>query len=377
MVIAGTALPVSNYCAATMPKAVRSDAVFDVLKGILILVIVAGHNEAIAYRWPQLRQVFYYFNVQCFFMLSVVLDRKPVSATFLRDRCVRYLVPYGVFMALAAAAYLPLRGLPDGLWNWCRAFAIALYNGQESSIHDAVGMRVFWFLPSLLSLVVLRAVWDRCGWCRLPLMIAALCWMCCVARIPSEALRWLPLGAPSALFFFTPCLAVRWLYDRRTLADEASLAVLATGIAGLCCWAIVTTPLGWVAGANPAAYDALRPATFVVGIVFPIAMFFVLLAASRAFGDSRLLQACGKHSLGIFLVHMFIYRGLTLAVFGRQFANLESVGPQLAIGLVLFASTVIMSLAVSAAIQRWPRLNALVFPRDWASWRAAIAGGAV
>jgi len=353
-----------------------SDGAYDLLKGILILVIIAGHNEAITCRWPSLRHVFYYFNVQCFFMLSFVLDRKPFSAGFLRDRAVRYLVPYVMFMMVAAAAYLPMHGLPEGLVHWIRSFGIALYNGQESSIHAAVGMRVFWFLPALFSLVILRSLWTRFGWCRAPLLIAGLAWMGCVARVPSAGLRWLPLGAASALFFFLPCLATRWLHDRITPTNAALCGILATAVSLLCGWAIVATPLGWVAGANPSGYDPFQPATFAVGLVFPTAMFFVLLAISHGLHSMRLLQACGKYSLGIFLVHMFIYRGLTLAVFGRQFATPAVVGPQLAVGLIVFAATVVMSLALAVAIPFWPRLNSIVFPRDWASWRAALLGRA-
>lgn len=355
-----------------LPHRMRSDRVFDVLKGILILVIVAGHNEAIAYRWPALRQLFYYFNVQCFFMLSFVLDKKPFCTAFLRDRFVRYLVPYCVFMGVAAAAWLPMRGLPAGFGQWAQSFVIALYNGQESSIHAAVGMRVFWFLPTLFSLVVLRSVWTRYGWCRITLAIAGLVWMGCVARVPAASLRWLPLGTASALFFLVPCLAVRWLYDRISPANRGLCRVVAMGVALLCGWAIVTVPLGWVAGANPAGYDPTQRATFAVGLIFPAAMFFVLLAVSRGLKNIRLLQVLGKYSLGIFLVHMFIYRALMLAAFGREFTRLEVVGPRLVIGLAVFAGTVVTSLMLAAAIPHWPRLNALVFPRDWASWRTAI-----
>lgn len=354
----------------------RSDRVYDVFKGILILVIVAGHNEAIAHRWPALRQVFYYFNVQCFFMLSFVLDRKPFSAALLRDRAVRYLVPYGVFMALAAAAFLPLRGFPDGFGAWARSFAAALYDGREASIHEAVGMRVFWFLPTLFSLVMLRAVWTGFPRCRIPLLVAALAWMGGAAAVPPDTVRWWPLGMASALFFLAPCLAVRWLHDRMSPANRGWYAGVATAVACLCGWAVVAVPLGWVAGANPAGYDPARPVTFAVGLVFPAAMFFALMAASRALETSRLLQACGRQSLGIFLVHMFVYRALTLAVFGRRFTSPETVGPHLAIGLAVFAATVFLSLAAAAALPRWPRLSALIVPRDWAGWRAAITGRA-
>ena len=48
----------------------KGRATIDVVKGILILVVVAGHNEAITHNWLWLRHVFYYFNVQCFYQIG-------------------------------------------------------------------------------------------------------------------------------------------------------------------------------------------------------------------------------------------------------------------------------------------------------------------
>ena len=357
-----------------MSKDTRSANVYDVLKGILILVIIAGHNEAICWWSPALRQVFYYFNVQCFFILSVILDRRPFSTQFLIDRAVRYLVPYGVFMAIAAAAWLALRGFPGDSSAWGRSFALALYNGNESSIHDAVGMRVFWFLPSLFSLVMVRALWTSFAWSRAPIIVAGVVWMLVVARVSPDLLRSIPLGGASALFFYPLCLVARWLHDRTTPAIEPMRSLLATCVSVICGVAVVNVPLGWVAAANPSGYDPASPATFVIGLVFPAAMFFSLVAASRLLQHDRFLMLCGRHSLVMFLVHMFVYRGLTLVVFGGRFTSPEIVGQQLAIGLLVFAATVLTSLAMAVAITHWPRLNALLFPRDWSSWRTALAG---
>ena len=345
------------------------------LKGILILFIIVGHNLAISYNYPTLVRIFYYFNVQCFFVLAFILNNKPFSIELLRDRAVRYLTPYLVFMTMSAAIWMLLivRRIPDGFLSWIRIFALALYNGNERTILAAVGMQVFWFLPSLFSLVMLRSLCIRHEALYVPFVIAGTVWMGSVALLSPRILSWLPLGLSPALFFFNICLFTHWVTSRTTSANERFVTATAIGSTATLTFLIIIIPLNWVRASIPGYYNLLQPAEFIVGIIFPITMYPSLLYAAKLLRRNHLLALCGKYSLSIFLIHMFIYRALCFAVFGgKQFANFSIVGSQLEVGLLLFVITLFVSLGISVAIARLPWLNNLIFPRDWDCLRQRI-----
>jgi surface polysaccharide O-acyltransferase-like enzyme len=146
--------------------------------------------------------------------------------------------------------------------------------------------------------------------------------------------------------------------------------VVATAIASV---AIVMVPLGWVAGANVASYDVRERVTWAVALVYPCVMLLSLVAVAGWLPGAGLLREFGRLSLPIYLVHMLIYRCLTLGIYGRDFDQLHVVGANLPVGIAVFVVTAAASLAISALVWRLPRLRTLVFPRTWAEWRGMAA----
>jgi fucose 4-O-acetylase-like acetyltransferase len=358
------------------PSRDTSRATIDVVKGILILVVVAGHNEAITHNCLWLRQVFYYFNVQCFLLLSSLLDTQPFTWPMIRDRAVRYLVPYAWFLAITWAAYVGLRHGAAGPDAALAALGRALVTGSEPAIHAATGMRYLWFLPALLSLVTLKSIairWPAIG--RL-LVATSLVWMAAATFVPPAILAALPLGVGTGLFFFGLGELLRAALARVPEGGRAAVTTAAVITTVVATAAIVTVPLGWVAGANVANYDVRSPVTWAVALVYPCAMLLALVAVAERLPAFALLRECGRLSLPIYLVHMLVYRCITLALYGREFDDLYVVGANLPLGIGIFIATVAASLAVSEFVWRVPRLKALVFPRTWADWRGSVARGA-
>lgn len=344
----------------------------DVVKGLLVLAVIVGHNEAVTHSQPWLRQILYYFHVQCFFLLSSHLDVKPLTKRLLIDRAVRYLVPFGLFMLLAWLAFRLVRRDAQSLVASLWVLGAAVFTGNQAIIHDAVGMRYLWFLPSLYSLVVLKAAAQTGGLGSRLLLGGAIVWMAAAAFVPEPLRRWLPLGSGEGMFFFGLGELFRMAVKktgvelgswRLRLPAAIAAAALAIGIV----WA----PLGWVAAANVGTYDIRTPATWLVGLVFPCLMLPTLMSLAGFLPES-LLGAFGRYSLPVYLVHMFIYRLLTFARFGRRFDDLAVVGTDLLAGLIILTLTAGLSLLAALGIWRRPRLRAILFPRDWPEWRAAL-----
>lgn len=347
----------------------------DAIKGVLILAVLIGHNEACTAHAPWLRQLLYFFHTQCFLFLACALDSAPLSAAFVRDRAVRYLVPYGVFAALAAILSRSLASASLAPTQGWQAFGIALLSGDEGLLRDAIGMRVFWFLPALYSLVMLRAFASTSGLAGWLVVAVSLSWVAVAGQVSTESYRSAPLGLPVAVFFAASGLAARALYRNtqgpvgRAFLRAVLAPIMVVGIATL----IVCVPLGSVNASQVATYYDAGPPTFAAGLVFPLAMFATLMHYRDRLAGCSWLALVGRHSLTIYLVHMFVYRAATRLFFGSQFTDPHIVGSNLPLGLAILAITGLVSLGVAIGIERMPALQRCVFPRDWADWTAALA----
>jgi fucose 4-O-acetylase-like acetyltransferase len=351
----------------------KKSSVIDVIKGVLILVVIAGHNEALMQHALWVRQLFYYFNTQCFFLLSSLLDTKPFSMRFLRDRAIRYLVPFVTFLVIAWAAFLVLRGGGSSLGRAAANLLRAAATGGEPAIHRAVGMRYLWFLPALFSLVVIKAAANRWPTLRRGLLGAAWCLIVGAVYMPASIVAAMPCNLLTGLFFFG--LGDVFRVGEQSVARLPTVvrsAITGGLMAGLA-WLIVYQPLGWVAGANIRSYDITNWPTWLAALVFPCLVLSTLLAMAGFLPLRPLLALCGRYSLSIYLMHMPLYRVLTMAWFGAKFDDLATVGANPWAGVLIFVLTVTGSLAISIGVWSLPRLRRLVFPRDWPDWSLAFA----
>jgi fucose 4-O-acetylase-like acetyltransferase len=352
-------------------QGVSSD--IDVVKGVLILVVIAGHNEGLMQHALWARQLFYYFNTQCFFLLSSLLDMKPFSMRLLRDRAIRYLVPFVSFLLIAWVAFVGLRGGGQSLDAAAANLLRAAVTGSEPAIHKAVGMRYLWFLPALFSLVVIKAAAIRWPTLGRGLLAAAWCLIVGAVYVPASVVAAVPCNALAGLFFF----GVGEVFRRAGQAVARLPAIMRVAVAGGLtaglAWLIVRQPLGWVAGANIRSYDITNWPTWAAALAFPCLVLATLLTTAHAWPLRRLVALCGHYSLPLYLTHMLLYRVLTLGWFGRKFDDLATVGSDLQAGMVIFVLTAAGSLAIAIGICRLPRLRRLLFPRDWPDWRLAFA----
>jgi fucose 4-O-acetylase-like acetyltransferase len=344
----------------------------DLVKGLLILVVIAGHNEGLMQHALWLRQLFYYFNTQCFFLLSSLLDTTPFSRGLLRDRAVRYLVPFGWFLTAAWIAFLTMRGGDQSASVAAIWFMRAVVTGSEPAIHAAVGMRYLWFLPALFSLVIIKAVALRWPPLWAILFVAAWCLIAGAALVPQGIIAGAPCNAFTGLFFFGLGEGFRRAERITAPMPEVVRAGVAGALSALLAWLIVHEPLGWVAGANIRSYDIASWPTWATALVFPCLVLSTLLATASVWPLRSLLELCGRYSLSVYLTHMLLYRVFTLCWFGRKFDDLAIVGRDLRAGILIFGLTVAGSLLISIAVWRLPRVRRLVFPRDWHDWRMAL-----
>ncbi|XZE55523.1 acyltransferase family protein [Planctomycetaceae bacterium SH139] len=347
----------------------------DAIKGLLILVIVLGHSDTLSNYFPSLRKAFYFFNVQCFLLLPFVFPSRRWSRKTLGDRAVRYLVPYTLFLLLSFALTLIIErfaSLADP-GETAANLAFAWYSGNEGVIDGVASIRALWFLPTLFSLVALRAVTDISVSWKLILIAGSLSVIACGWMIPLAWYRYSPLGIWNAMFFLVPGLLLWEFIRRKDYSDSNLLLGTFATIAAVGMLLITMRPeIGRVAGAGIGSYDPRDWQTFLLALALPLVLMIGLLGISRPLGWIKPLVFCGRHSLGIYLFHGFLYAGLGMLVFGGDFNKPAITRSHVGWGIVIAVVNISLSGLITWFISRSPMLSNLLFPRDKTSWRAGL-----
>lgn len=348
----------------------RHEHAIDALKGWLILAVVVSHNESVSFHIPWLRQLLFYFHVQCFFLLASLLDRKAFSWGLMRDRAVRYLIPQIVVVTIGWLAYALVcnHGTLTGA-SWQR-LGLACAWESPASLNAATGLRMLWFLPALFSFTILRAVslrWRQAG---ILMTLAALVWMVVGGTLSSSLIQSLPYGLASAVFFFGLGEIGHGMLPRLGRLD-LRVGVMACVVVIMLSTLIVWFPLGSVAAAFIETYDIRKPLTWLVAVAFPGFALLSLLFLVERLPSQRIMARIGQLSLPIYLSHMFFYRAMTRFRFGHDFDDMAVVGPAFADGLVILLLTIASSVALGVLIWWSPTIRELVFPRTWREFRGA------
>ena len=119
------------------------DESFDILKGILIILVIVGHTSLPGV----LEHIIYWFHVPCFFMISGALQNwsTPVK-TYLSKRFYSYVLPYFIWSILLFIIFLPESPL--------KYLVRILYGGTLNSLCFSYP---FWFINALfISSVICR-----------------------------------------------------------------------------------------------------------------------------------------------------------------------------------------------------------------------------
>lgn len=331
----------------------------DAAKGVLILLIVLGHNTLAQAVWPDLWPFLYNFHVYGFLLLPFLRASHPLRGRFVVDRAVRYLVPFAVFFTLSTIAFSVTQQLAptgDRLFVWARGLVI----GSAWAVDASSGFRLFWFLPALFSLVVWRsAIRSGSPGTRRFLEGLAVAGFLFAGLLPGDWVRLLPLGLPIAAYALVPGLVFEALWRRVGRARLPWVAVISGVVfAGLSLLAFARGTSLVIARLD--VYSALEPLSLVIHAAIPIAALLAVLAASPWLVRGRILPALGRCSLVVYLVHGLVYQGLLRlsGVVG------STAGPRATAAIVTFAVTVAVSWAIAAAIDRLEPLRRLVTPRS-------------
>lgn len=341
----------------------------DAAKGVLILLVVVGHDRTICSLLPDLWRLLYTFHVAGFFYLTFLLPTPSWSLRVASDRFVRCFWPYLVFVALSSIALrfgpVSIDDAASGVWELLWKTTI----GSAAFVKRVSGFQLYWFLPAFFSWTMLRMLYqgsERRG--RAAILATLFALHPLIGALPRPAGIWQPWGILTVAYLF-PLGWIAGAIAPKALIRSAPLGIFATAL-------VVVTVLGVDGVVNVGRlelYGFDDPPRMLFFDLLSLVLFWAVLRVSAALSAGRLVPWIGRHSLIIYLSHSLIlqtsHRLLPLS------ANADSKLAPLWIGTVSVLAAVLVPAAFGEWLRHRSRLRPWLFPRGAGELREAVARG--
>lgn len=268
------------------------------------------------------------------------IDVRSVINDF-RYSIVKLGVPYCWFFFFSAIVFI-LTGSGDvNIPGMLYAFIF----GEESLLDKYLGLSFLWFLPSMLSLLMLKSVWynSKHGVKVVILSISILLWVLSVTNVLPRHLvgTCVPFALSQAFYFIILGLISRWIIEKKT-PSKLLMVILA----------IVCSTLIYYRDKLSLPVFRLYP---LLSFIMPIIMFLVLYSFRNLLRKCKTLKFIGTYSLQIYLVHVYVINAL-LMLFNHF------LQPSIWLGVVIYVLTFLISIPIALLMVKWNFLNKLLFP---------------
>jgi fucose 4-O-acetylase-like acetyltransferase len=352
--------------ASARERAGLSTAEIDAIRGFFILLVVLGHNIVVTSAVPGLFSALYSFHVYAFLFLPFVFPGEPLTRSMAADRMIRYLVPHTVFFGVAAVSFAVMFRRGDPLLAVGADVVVAWLVSSGRVYKEACGYILFWFLPALLSLVLVRGLWERAStpvrWAIVAGLIAV---HGVVGALPVPVKRYVPFGLGIVAFTFPMALVVEWLWHR---ARRARALGAAFGLGAFVCGLAIFLALDGVSRIGSLTlYSWAEPGMLFLSSAIPVAAFIGFAASSATLARIPLLVVFGRFSLLIYLSHSLLFRAFERLVPNAWIPRGPAAGG-LAVGFVLFLLTLGAAWLLARTVERVPWLRRWLTPRGVGDW---------
>ena len=321
-------------------------------KGLLILLIVLGHNSILCRSWDGCQPIeslfiwkyLYTFHVYCFFILPFFYNKKPYIKGNIRKYAIRLLYPY-LWISLLCLLISTFAVGNDfkgwGLFFW------ALCTGSGKLLEQSMSFNFPWFLPCMFTLLLLKDVYYSSEKLVRRILIGIGLTLWAVVLLGGIKLSTIESYVPFALvpaFRFLPiCLLTVWLAERiKVNVISRGMTILIFALLSLAFWCSQT-------------YD-ISTGRIAFYFVMPIAAFLTLFSFKKYLAKCHLLAVLGKMSLQIYLYHVIVFNILLVAV--KHF----HCPPTWIDGVIVLLITLVVSYIGAWCSTRIPFLQKILYP---------------
>lgn len=275
------------------------------LKGVLILLIVLGHNGILMGKSQgltpnELNKYLYSFHVYLFLILPFLYNVPQFTKERIKKDFMHLYKFYTIIFFVLLFVNITILKQDFGLANTINAYI----SGDQLKLNEAIGANFPWFLPTMFSLLVLRNYFlNKSNRILLPFVILSFALFFAI-RIFYIRFRFDLFGSITAVAYFSLAVACRYIYDR--FHHGKSFNIISISVF------IISTILFFTFYSRPTIpYEIIRY------MVLPISTLFTLIYLVnrlRIHIIENILNYFGKESLPIYLIHVLVYQALFLII---------------------------------------------------------------
>jgi fucose 4-O-acetylase-like acetyltransferase len=343
----------------------------DAVKGLLIILIVLGHNAYVSAALPQLFGVLYSFHVYCFLFLVFTRPEKGITKKYASDLIIRYLVPFWIFSLISFSIYHFLFNPPESTTIIRAIVDIAI--GSAESLKRSTGFQLYWYLPTLVMLILLRESLNHINNRFKYIAIAAIiAFHGFIPLLPDKIKFYDFMGFLIAIYILPLGMLIDKLHPNVSKANPVARA----GIMVIFLGSIVFLWIGRFGLVNLGPLKLYGYADLTKMLFFdmiPVVAFFSVLIISPYLLKIRLFAELGRYSLIIYLSHQLIFRFLEKAIEYLSTHIFSSHPQKLFMGILSFLITLAAAYLVSLITANLRVLRVTVFPRNAHEWPVSRA----
>lgn len=334
---------------------------FDAVKGILIICIVLGHTSIANTLIPALKITVYSFHIHCFLLFPFLFPAKPFTASSIKDVLIRYGVPYVIFVTFCSILYHCVTSSNINLFFWFRNLLRGLLTGNGLYLKIACGFGLYWFMPVILVLNLLK----NFLYSQKPFVRQLLIGVSCLGHLLLGAMSWrhkqyfpffgihiavfvLPLGLLCGYVFrkyFFILTKMRWLILFLFVLAIATMFRVDSSV----CLSHLGVP----------SYKS--PFLLLIHNLIPILAFYTFLLFSNVLAKAPFMALIGSGSLPIYLTHQIFVQAVS-KFFSWQPIIPLSLGVQYVVGCLSVLAGVAIPLLLSTLLESRENLKSLIFP---------------
>jgi fucose 4-O-acetylase-like acetyltransferase len=332
-------------------------------RGILIVLIVIGHNKLFHANFYPLYVALYSFHVAAFLIMPFLYSPKEFTFHNIVNLFVRYMIPFYATVLTYSIIYFIVEVPKDyqNIFGWFGHLAGALSLANAYHIKEATGFEMLWFLPAFAALTYMYMAVAFCNTTfRILLILLSFLGHCLVGLLPEEAIKWVPFSAYVSIYVLAPALLFSVLrrFDRFGW-QQIMIAGLVFCIA---CYLQREQRLTVVLS-EFTVFSLTNVYALLVTDIQMLTGTFVCVALGQKAASSQILTRLGNLSMKIYLTH-----GLIGYIVYRSYVELgANVPPSVAI-FATASITLSISYAVSLTVEK-TRLNRWIFPRGLEDFR--------
>ena len=340
----------------------------DAFKGMLISLIVLGHNYFFSSSYPHAFSFIYGFHVISFLLFPYLFLASSSRKTVLSVKLFRILIPQFSFVIIAGVVFVVVHLIfgDMALVTWLRGAGRALLTQRETPFREFFGMGLLWFLPALAVQSILLFYYLRASehlkkiW-----VVVALLWHGCMGLFDSTLVYQMPFSFSLVSYLFVLGLAVHSINRRIVWNNWLSLSVVLVWL--FCSWlAFEYRFFHLLAGDLPGPPVSIAaPVELLLQDGMILLSFFALLRLAYLL-KSHMLAFVGRYSLQIFLIHPFVWQLMWRS--GLKHVEAKSWLSELALTTLTFLATMLLTIMAARLIEK-TRLQQLIFPRRLADWK--------